>query len=274
MQEHAAVAGGWYRDPLGRHEYRYWDGAHWTDEASDAGVVVEDPMATPASTTEASTALDVPGAATIMPAVGTGTADVGVPLAGSFYQQSIVRNGGFVGPVSVQVAGSDVWISGRRVTAEIIDHLRLVNVITGVGFIAGGGLLVAAVVADIPALALLGLAMFVGVIVYSGIATQRARRAAQDFWVHFPAAAAEPVTTAHNWQANPGLWFVFLGIFLGLIGQWVVALARGQRKLTFTAPLDPGRRPARLVFKTPSTDASMAFVYAIRAAEAGALRPM
>ena len=29
---------GWHRDPTGRHESRYWDGAAWTDHVADAGV--------------------------------------------------------------------------------------------------------------------------------------------------------------------------------------------------------------------------------------------
>ncbi len=30
--------------PAGRHEYRYWDGAVWTDQVSDAGAVTTDPL--------------------------------------------------------------------------------------------------------------------------------------------------------------------------------------------------------------------------------------
>lgn len=43
----AAAAGppaGWHADPAGRHEYRYWDGAAWSDQVSDAGVVASDPL--------------------------------------------------------------------------------------------------------------------------------------------------------------------------------------------------------------------------------------
>ena len=35
---------GWHPDPVGRHEYRYWDGVAWTDQVSDAGVVASDPL--------------------------------------------------------------------------------------------------------------------------------------------------------------------------------------------------------------------------------------
>jgi hypothetical protein len=35
---------GWYPDPSGRHERRYWDGKGWTGLAEDARVTVEDPL--------------------------------------------------------------------------------------------------------------------------------------------------------------------------------------------------------------------------------------
>lgn len=34
---------GWHPDPYSRHEYRYWDGAAWTDQVSDRGAVSSDP---------------------------------------------------------------------------------------------------------------------------------------------------------------------------------------------------------------------------------------
>src|SRR3954451_16657453 len=39
------VDAGWHADPTGRHEYRYWDGSGWTDQASDNGVPLLDPLA-------------------------------------------------------------------------------------------------------------------------------------------------------------------------------------------------------------------------------------
>lgn len=35
---------GWYPDPLGRYEFRYWDGAAWTDQAARGGRTVVDPL--------------------------------------------------------------------------------------------------------------------------------------------------------------------------------------------------------------------------------------
>jgi Domain of unknown function (DUF4328)/Protein of unknown function (DUF2510) len=34
----------WYPDPSGRHQLRYWDGARWTENVSDAGVVGRDQL--------------------------------------------------------------------------------------------------------------------------------------------------------------------------------------------------------------------------------------
>jgi len=43
-----AAAGGpaaeWYADPMGRHQYRYWDGATWTEHVADDGVQSDDPL--------------------------------------------------------------------------------------------------------------------------------------------------------------------------------------------------------------------------------------
>jgi hypothetical protein len=39
---------GWYADPTGRHQYRYWDGAQWTPHVADEGVASVDEMQAPA----------------------------------------------------------------------------------------------------------------------------------------------------------------------------------------------------------------------------------
>lgn len=36
--------GGWFADPTGRHESRYWDGSRWTQNVSDNGVQAQDPV--------------------------------------------------------------------------------------------------------------------------------------------------------------------------------------------------------------------------------------
>jgi Protein of unknown function (DUF2510) len=37
-----STTAGWYADPSGRHEFRYWDGASWTHEVSKQGVRSQD----------------------------------------------------------------------------------------------------------------------------------------------------------------------------------------------------------------------------------------
>lgn len=57
-----ADGGWWAADPMGRHEYRYWDGAGWTDQVSDGGVVSADAIAAsaPVSPSSATTAAVAP----------------------------------------------------------------------------------------------------------------------------------------------------------------------------------------------------------------------
>jgi hypothetical protein len=35
---------GWFSDPTGRHDHRWWDGAAWTAHVADAGVAAKDPL--------------------------------------------------------------------------------------------------------------------------------------------------------------------------------------------------------------------------------------
>jgi hypothetical protein len=39
----SAVPAGWYADPSGRFELRYWDGTAWTEHVSRAGQQFTDP---------------------------------------------------------------------------------------------------------------------------------------------------------------------------------------------------------------------------------------
>jgi hypothetical protein len=38
-----APPAGWFPDPAGRHELRYWDGTSWTDHVRDSDVAGVDP---------------------------------------------------------------------------------------------------------------------------------------------------------------------------------------------------------------------------------------
>lgn len=43
MTDSVVVPAGWYPDPTGRHQHRYWQGATWTELVSDAGCTSNDP---------------------------------------------------------------------------------------------------------------------------------------------------------------------------------------------------------------------------------------
>jgi hypothetical protein len=38
------ASSGWYRDPTGQADGRYWDGARWSDQADRGGVSVSSPI--------------------------------------------------------------------------------------------------------------------------------------------------------------------------------------------------------------------------------------
>jgi len=44
MTDGASWPPGWFPDPTGRHDHRWWDGAAWTDHVADAGVAARDPL--------------------------------------------------------------------------------------------------------------------------------------------------------------------------------------------------------------------------------------
>ncbi len=46
------VPAGWYADPAGRHEYRYWDGTYWTAGVADGGITATDPLEAPPPPTQ------------------------------------------------------------------------------------------------------------------------------------------------------------------------------------------------------------------------------
>jgi hypothetical protein len=42
--EAPTVPSGWKTDPTGRHQFRYWDGSHWTENVADEGQESRDPV--------------------------------------------------------------------------------------------------------------------------------------------------------------------------------------------------------------------------------------
>ncbi|MCH1883949.1 phospholipid scramblase-related protein [Agrococcus sp. ARC_14] len=59
MSEH--VPAGWYADPFGRHEHRYWDGAQWTEHVGSQGRQMTDaPVVAPPFPVQTQSALVAP----------------------------------------------------------------------------------------------------------------------------------------------------------------------------------------------------------------------
>jgi len=44
---YSGVRPGWFADPFGRHDHRYWSGTEWTEHIDDDGVPGTDPPNTP-----------------------------------------------------------------------------------------------------------------------------------------------------------------------------------------------------------------------------------
>ena len=63
---------GWYADPLGRHERRYWDGAAWTEHIVDATTQGTDPVSGPPAPTEQAAQVASSGPAAAVPATRPG----------------------------------------------------------------------------------------------------------------------------------------------------------------------------------------------------------
>ena len=86
------VIAGWYRDPSGQGDARYWNGQQWTDSVSVGGQTRSAPMD--------------PAQATVPPAPGTEyTSPPPQPTAGQNVTVSSSRGGGFsVGAVLAAIA--------------------------------------------------------------------------------------------------------------------------------------------------------------------------
>ena len=106
---------GWYPDPSRRHEFRYWDGTHWSPQVSDRGLATTDPELRPATGSN--------GAAMVVPPAAPVPAFVAPARAG--------RRGWIVALVAIIVvlaviAGLVVWgVSKRGPSAtEVYQQMR------------------------------------------------------------------------------------------------------------------------------------------------------
>ncbi len=114
----AGVPAGWYPDPLARHEYRYWDGARWTDQIADQGRSGVDPVSAPTGAA-AARAVSVPAASAVGVGVPVPAQATGVTFVLKSYVPNLKDpNGRFVDPIQLSVSGSEVWIAGKRIPAR------------------------------------------------------------------------------------------------------------------------------------------------------------
>lgn len=98
---------GWYPDPLGRFEHRYWDGTRWTDHASRGGRTVADPLD-----------------ATAPPDAGQHAAATGAPPGQSFPDRATEGPAaGTEGLAIVSIVLSVAWLFGLGSIAGIITGI-------------------------------------------------------------------------------------------------------------------------------------------------------
>jgi Protein of unknown function (DUF2510) len=84
---------GWYADPMGHHEFRYWDSVRWTDRVSDRGITASEVFGaapTMPSPTPAAVVPQAPVAARsdmppMAPPPAGATRDIAVPTNGWLY---------------------------------------------------------------------------------------------------------------------------------------------------------------------------------------------
>lgn len=137
-------AAGWFPDPSGRHQYRYWSGAAWTDDVADAGAAGTDPIAGPAASSGSAPA-SRPSRARLV--VAAGVAAVVVVTAVTFV---VLRDGADAdgtGAFTGEVADpGDLFVRGFSVPENSVIILRAepaagfdvtLGVSTGDGELAG-----------------------------------------------------------------------------------------------------------------------------------------
>ncbi len=151
MTEAATWPPGWFPDPTGRHDHRWWDGASWTEHVADAGVAGRDPIVSAASPdapsitrTATRPAASAPqGATDPLAGIALGVAILAVPVG-------LLPGLGLVAPVAAVVlaliARSRIRSSGRGGDGAAIAALVI-------GIVA---LLVAAVITVFSAMILSG----------------------------------------------------------------------------------------------------------------------
>lgn len=118
---------GWYPDPTGRHQNRWFDGNDWTDQVADGQVVASDPVqADPGPDLGATQATPAPAAT--QPTVGAPAPPGAPPGAGSD------PLGGYVSPVAADSGGGS-----SKVPLIVAAVVVVVLIAAGLVFALGGG---------------------------------------------------------------------------------------------------------------------------------------
>ena len=73
-----ALPAGWHPDPVGRHQYRYWDGNGWTSHVADNGVAAIDPVPARSSGADTGVSGTISALGTQLLAGGSGSAGSGI----------------------------------------------------------------------------------------------------------------------------------------------------------------------------------------------------
>lgn len=120
---------GWFRDPTGRHDHRWWDGAAWTAHVADAGVAAVDTLPT----------ADAQGGVAAAPTVTSGPATSSDPVAvwalvvglGAI-PLSVAPGFGLVLP-SVAIVLAAIARRRIRTSGRTGDGMAIAGLVTGIG---------------------------------------------------------------------------------------------------------------------------------------------
>jgi hypothetical protein len=146
MPEAVTWPPGWFPDPTGRHDHRWWDGAAWTGHVADAGVASLDALPAPSVAT-APSALRVSAAAT---SGNDPVAVASLAVALGSILLALVPGFGLVLPV-VAIVLAMIGRTRIRTSRRAGDGMAIAGLVVGVG-----ALLLAVVVSAFTAFLLLG----------------------------------------------------------------------------------------------------------------------
>lgn len=144
MPEALSWSPGWFPDPTGRHDHRWWDGAAWTAHVADAGVASLDALATPTEP------MPAPRASADAASGNDPVAVTSLALALGSILLAFVPGFGLVLPVAA-IALAVIARARIRTSRRAGDGIAIAGLVLGIG-----SLLLAIVVSAFTAFLLLG----------------------------------------------------------------------------------------------------------------------